>query len=200
MHISKSGILALMLCAAATVANASIETFVDIDKLNMKLSANSDHGTMTAVLDVTAKGIEGDAIRIGRYGPTIHDKGGFDPLAHTANDATLKVWLYDDEYMDPREYALVGIPGHKFPAEPYEYEVVTIRDGDVNAEITAQLNENGQVKYGVKALEGDFYAAYAAVKVEAETSAAPEPTTMAVWSLLGALGLAAGWRRRRKAT
>ena len=123
---------------------------------------------------------------------------GFDPDTEEVENATFTM-MVDDDGWDLWEKVTVELGPLKI-FDKVEVDFNTeLNFGIVGGSILADLNADGVLSYEIIRKQGDFYVDWTRLDAETPDDVIPEPASIAIWSLLGGLGLIVGWRRRRRA-
>jgi hypothetical protein len=179
---------------AANAANGAI--YMDTDWwLGTKLTAGQQ-GVSSAFDLVVGDGDVGDV-------------PGFTPGTDNVGWAWVTITAHDDQLFDATETIQVDLGDVSGTQQHFQASFVlgvSSWPEVVAGTLFGDINADGVLAYSISAANGDFYldSANLTVKtasgsVPVDAAIVPEATALVVWSLLGAIALTVGWRRKRRA-
>ncbi len=212
-------IMCLMVMCLLGISSAQGSIFVSTGQANANVTVDVEHTQYwTSYFPSGLEDLEGGVFAI-KLGPNTTADITFDVISgpyvspflanHSVNPAyssitpllrvTLPYTDFDNTYQPPTLFSVARTWDKKPLASPGE--LVDLAPGTYTAILYTTAATTGNAQYFLKGAEGTggniTFADEDGNPVDQQGNLVPEPSMLAIWSLLGALGIAGGWRRRK---
>ncbi|MCE5268768.1 MAG: hypothetical protein LLG00_12870 [Planctomycetaceae bacterium] len=185
-------VVVLLALASLMALSAQAAVFEDVQIIEQTISAPQ---FISGTLDLTNPGNDAWPSHIL---PVEKDIPGFVPGQWCATSGKFEVWV---KCMDKSECATVDLGALLTQADQFNGTLFGLlpfeNDTELGADFLLEVNATGQLQYKVTANKGCFEIECVALEVCAEQCPVPEPISLVIWPLLGALAVGFNWLRRR---